>query len=89
MEGNDEVRHRLPPLDSEVDRSISVLDWSFQSLFDRRIDVSCPVASSGTIHIFVPDVGGYMLSPEPVSGNDTVSVYSPTSRKNAGLSDGE
>ncbi|KAF8137203.1 GPI transamidase component PIG-T [Boletus edulis] len=54
-------------------------DWSFQSLFDRQIDVACPVASSSTIHLVVPDIRGYNLSPEPVASNDTVNVYSPTS----------
>lgn len=61
----------------------NVSDWSFQSLFDRSIDVSCPVASSSVIHLVAPDVRGCKLSPEPVSSNDTVSVYSPTSRKDA------
>ncbi|KAF8549084.1 Gpi16 subunit, GPI transamidase component [Imleria badia] len=54
-------------------------DWSFLSLFNRRIDVPCPVANSSTVHLVVPAVRGYALSPEPVSSNDTVSVYSPTS----------
>ncbi|KAG8216666.1 GPI transamidase component PIG-T [Butyriboletus roseoflavus] len=54
-------------------------DWSFQSLFDRSIDVSCPVASSNTIHLVVPNARGYKLSPNPMSSNDTASVYSLTS----------
>ncbi|KAG9313642.1 GPI transamidase component PIG-T [Chiua virens] len=54
-------------------------DWSFGSLFDRNIDMSCPVASSSTIHLLAPDVGGYELSPEPMSKNDTVSIYNPNS----------
>lgn len=70
-------------------RLTALLDWSFQSLFDRSIDVSCPVASSSTIHLVAPDVRGYQLSPEPMSSNDTVSVYTPTSRKDAGFSDTE
>ena len=88
MEGNDEVRRWQYPRNPGVDRVFSAPDWSFQSLFDRRIDVPCPVASSSTIHLVVPDVCGYTLSPEPVSSNDTVSVYSPTTREDVGLSMG-
>ncbi|KAN0084548.1 GPI transamidase component PIG-T [Tylopilus felleus] len=54
-------------------------DWSFRFLFDRDIDVSCPVASLSTVHLIMPDVRGYRLSPEAVSSNDTVSIYSPAS----------
>ena len=58
----------------------SVPDGSFRSLFNRDIDVSCPVASWSTVHLVVPDVRGYRLSPEAVSSNDTVSIYSPALR---------
>ncbi|KAN0084557.1 GPI transamidase component PIG-T, partial [Tylopilus felleus] len=54
-------------------------DWSFRTLFNRDIDVSCPVASLSTVHLVVPDVRGYRLSPEPVSSNDTVTIYNPAS----------
>lgn len=37
------------------------------------------------IHLVAPDVGGYTLSPEPVASNDSVSVYSPTTRERAGF----
>lgn len=82
MEGNDGVRRRSFPW-CEIDLRFSVIDWSFQSLFDRQIDVSCPVASSSSIRLVAPDLHGYKLSPEPLSSNDAVSVYSPTSRKGA------
>ena len=75
------MRQRRSPLDSEVDHNFYVPDWSFQSLFDRSIDVACPVASSSTVHLVAPNVRGYKLSPEPVSSNNTASVYSLTSRK--------
>ena len=66
---------------SRLTSASSVSDWSFRFLFDRDIDVSCPVASLSTVHLIMPDVRGYRLSPEAVSSNDTVSIYSPASRK--------
>ncbi|KAF9225931.1 Gpi16 subunit, GPI transamidase component [Gyrodon lividus] len=50
-------------------------DWSFQTLFDCNIDTSCPVSSSSTIRVVVPDDHRHTLSPAPLFGNDTMAMY--------------
>ncbi|KIJ61828.1 hypothetical protein HYDPIDRAFT_176808 [Hydnomerulius pinastri MD-312] len=49
-------------------------DWSFQTLFDRNIDVSCPVANSSTIRVVVSN-NGHSLSPDPLVVDNTAALY--------------
>ncbi|KAF9239792.1 GPI transamidase component PIG-T [Melanogaster broomeanus] len=49
-------------------------DWSFRTLFDRVIDAPCPVSSSSTVRVIVPDDHGHILSPE-LSGDNSLAIY--------------
>jgi phosphatidylinositol glycan class T len=43
------------------------VDWSFQSLFGRTIERSCPVAESSRVFVTLPTDGLYSILPEPPS----------------------
>ncbi|KAG7097205.1 hypothetical protein E1B28_004576 [Marasmius oreades] len=40
-------------------------DWSLESLFDRTIQKSCPVAVTSQISVSLPSSGMYRITPEP------------------------
>ncbi|TFK38924.1 GPI transamidase component PIG-T [Crucibulum laeve] len=40
-------------------------DWSLQSLFDRAIDRTCPIAHSSLISVSLPSSGAHSITPEP------------------------
>ena len=45
--------------------SHKVVDWSFQSLFDRSIDRACPVAETSDVIVSLPVNTVYTIKPEP------------------------
>ncbi|KIY72968.1 GPI transamidase component GPI16 [Cylindrobasidium torrendii FP15055 ss-10] len=53
-------------------------DWSFRSLFDRRIERVCPVASSSQVSVGLPSRGMYNLKPEPHHITDNMGHYDLT-----------
>ncbi|KAH7887087.1 GPI transamidase component PIG-T [Phlebopus sp. FC_14] len=50
-------------------------DWSFRSLFDRDVDISCLVASSSAVRVVLPSSQAQSLSPDATLLNETVAVY--------------
>ncbi|TFK22012.1 Gpi16 subunit GPI transamidase component [Coprinopsis marcescibilis] len=50
-------------------------DWSFESLFARKIEKACPVANSSEILVTLPQTGEYSISPEPTSIRNSMAVY--------------
>ncbi|KAF8184185.1 GPI transamidase component PIG-T [Pholiota molesta] len=50
-------------------------DWSLQSLFDRTVDRSCPIAEISEIVVTLPEKGLYSISPEPSSSKDRIATY--------------
>ena len=42
-----------------------IVDWSFQSLFDRNIDRACPVAETSEVIVSLPVNTVYTIKPEP------------------------
>jgi phosphatidylinositol glycan class T len=54
---------------------ILVIDWSFQSLFDRTVNRACPAAAESLVRVTLPKNEGYTIMPEPTSMYDDVAVY--------------
>lgn len=44
--------------------AIIVEDWSFASLFDRKVEQLCPVAQTSNVRLALPKVQSYLLAPE-------------------------
>lgn len=51
------------------------LDWSFSSIFDRRVERSCPIAQSSYIRVELPDNDSYTLSPEPIKTESDFAIF--------------
>jgi hypothetical protein len=62
---------KLPFLHKALSSLHGLQDWSFESLFDRTIDRSCPVAESSEVLVSLPQNAIYAIKPEPwlVDGN--------------------
>ncbi|KAF8650109.1 hypothetical protein AX16_005409 [Volvariella volvacea WC 439] len=63
------------PLRSTSGKRIQVPDWSFQSLFDRTVDRSCPVAQSSRTVVARPSFTSFNLSPDPVLTKESFSIF--------------
>ena len=50
-------------------------DWSFQTLFGRTIERSCPVAQSSSVIVALPTNGLYSIRPEPPSIAAGLATY--------------
>ncbi|KAF9473993.1 Gpi16 subunit, GPI transamidase component [Pholiota conissans] len=50
-------------------------DWSLQSLFDRTVDRTCPVAETSQIFVTLPNRGLYSISPEPSVSKNGLAIY--------------
>ncbi|KAJ3998557.1 GPI transamidase component PIG-T [Lentinula boryana] len=50
-------------------------DWSFHSLFDRKVEKACPVASSTRVSVELPNSGVYRVYPEPQEIKDGKAYY--------------
>ncbi|KAF9559722.1 Gpi16 subunit, GPI transamidase component [Agrocybe pediades] len=50
-------------------------DWSMQSLFDRTITRTCPVARTSEIMVSLPQNAAYHIRPEPSSVSGSVALY--------------
>lgn len=55
-------------------------DWSLQSLFDRSTERSCPVASSSSVTVVLPEKENYQITPQITAHVDDVAVYDLSSR---------
>ncbi|KIK70817.1 hypothetical protein GYMLUDRAFT_32877 [Collybiopsis luxurians FD-317 M1] len=53
-------------------------DWSFQTLFDRKVQKACPVAKSSLVVVALPTSGVYRVHPEPPNVTDDMAVYDLT-----------
>ena len=42
-----------------------MIDWSFHSLFDRKVERACSVAKSSRVCVELPSSGVYRVFPEP------------------------
>ncbi|KAL0574317.1 Subunit of the glycosylphosphatidylinositol transamidase complex-like protein [Marasmius crinis-equi] len=58
-------------------RSVGVQkqNWSLDTLFDRKIQASCPVAASSQISVGLPANGMYRIIPEPTKVEGEVARY--------------
>lgn len=50
-------------------------DWNLQSLFDRSIERSCPVASSSAITVILPEGKDHKITPENPAYVDGLAIY--------------
>ncbi|KAG6853113.1 hypothetical protein C0991_006803 [Blastosporella zonata] len=50
-------------------------DWSFRTLFDRKIERTCPVAHTSQVDVTLPSYGAYSIRPEPGSAEGTFARY--------------
>ncbi|KAG6336992.1 hypothetical protein ID866_2093 [Astraeus odoratus] len=57
------------------------LDWSFRTLYDRIIDMPCPVAASSMVHVQVPNDDLHKLLPMSVVDDNLVATYNLTAGK--------
>lgn len=57
------------------------LDWSFSSVFDRRMERSCLIARSSRIRVELPDDDSYTLSPEPTSTESNFAIFNTLNSK--------
>jgi len=51
------------------------IDWSFGSLFNRKIQRSCPVASTSHVSVTLPPGSLYKMSPGPSSAAESQATY--------------
>lgn len=57
-------------------------DWNLQSLFDRTIERSCPVASSSSITVVLPEGEHHKITPENSTHVDGLAIYDLSSSSN-------
>lgn len=57
-------------------------DWNLQLLFDRSIEQPCPVASSSSITVVLPDGKDHQISPENPAHVDGLVIYDLSSSSN-------
>ncbi|KAG1876300.1 GPI transamidase component PIG-T [Suillus subluteus] len=57
-------------------------DWNLQLLFDRSIERSCPVASSSSITVILPEHKDYQIIPEYPAHVDGLAIYDLSSSSN-------
>ncbi|KAF9076064.1 Gpi16 subunit GPI transamidase component [Rhodocollybia butyracea] len=50
-------------------------DWSFHSLFDRKVDQACPIAKTSRVAVELPSSGFYRVHPEPLEIKDGQAYY--------------
>ncbi|GAW04380.1 Gpi16 subunit GPI transamidase component [Lentinula edodes] len=50
-------------------------DWSFSSLFDRKVEKACPIAKSSRVSVELPSSGVYRVYPEPPQVKDGIAHY--------------
>ncbi|KAF8959181.1 Gpi16 subunit GPI transamidase component [Flammula alnicola] len=50
-------------------------DWSIQSLFDRTIDRTCPVAQTSQVVVSLPKNGLCGITPDPSSIDGSLAIY--------------
>ncbi|KAJ4485920.1 Gpi16 subunit GPI transamidase component [Lentinula aciculospora] len=50
-------------------------DWSFHSLFDRRVEKACPVAKFSRVSVDLPSSGLYRVYPEPMEVIEGKAYY--------------
>ena len=78
---SDPLRSSLGKVQGQLQCQIScasnlwVLDWSLQSLFDRSIERSCPVAQTSQILVSLPRDTVYSLQPVASSIEGDVAVF--------------
>ncbi|KAF5385406.1 hypothetical protein D9757_005423 [Collybiopsis confluens] len=53
-------------------------DWSFKTLFDRKVQKPCPVAKSSLVVVNLPSSGIYRVDPEPSFIKDGKAYYDLT-----------
>ncbi|KAK0244622.1 Gpi16 subunit GPI transamidase component [Armillaria nabsnona] len=58
-------------------------DWSFSTLFDRTIEITCPVAQSSIVDVALPRGALYSITPEPPRIDKTVAFYDLTNLSEA------
>jgi phosphatidylinositol glycan class T len=57
-------------------------DWNLQSLFDRSIERSCPVASSSSITVVLPEETDYQIIPDYPAHVDGLAIFDLPSSSN-------
>ncbi|KAG2158330.1 GPI transamidase component PIG-T [Suillus bovinus] len=57
-------------------------DWNLESLFDRSIERSCPVASSSSITVTLPEGKDHKITPENPAHVDSSAIYDLSSSSN-------
>ncbi|KAG2128702.1 Gpi16 subunit GPI transamidase component [Suillus clintonianus] len=57
-------------------------DWNLQSLFDRSIERSCPVASSSSVTVIIPEEKNHQITPKIPAHVDGLAVYDFSSSSN-------
>jgi phosphatidylinositol glycan class T len=50
-------------------------DWNLQSLFDRTIERSCPVANSSSVTVILPEEEDHKITPENATYVDGLAIY--------------
>ncbi|KAH6907553.1 GPI transamidase component GPI16 [Coprinopsis sp. MPI-PUGE-AT-0042] len=61
-------------------------DWSFESLFGRKVERSCPVAEDSRVTVSIPGEDDYTLSPEPFLFREVVERGGAQMPLNVGMS---
>ncbi|KAG1760760.1 GPI transamidase component PIG-T [Suillus occidentalis] len=57
-------------------------DWNLQSLFDRTIERSCPVANSSSVTVILPEEEDHKITPENPTYVDGLAIYGLSSSSN-------